>query len=75
MYLPERILRAGNELFADCLYLSNAPTLERSQRCMEFLLSFQNTIRECVGVDRISADLLQAFETREREKGGKRGKA
>ena len=68
MYLPEKILRGGNELFAECLFISNSPTLERAARCSNLLFSFQNTIRECVGADKISADLLKAFGAREREK-------
>jgi hypothetical protein len=68
MYLPERILRAGNELFAECTFLSNAPTVVRTERCMDLLFSFQNAIRECVGVDKISGELLKAFGTHEREK-------
>ena len=67
MYLPEKILRAGNNLFAECIFISNSPTLERTERCINLLFSFQNTIRQCVGVDKISADLLKAFGTRERQ--------
>jgi hypothetical protein len=68
MYLPEKILRAGNELFAECTFLSNSPTIARTEQCMSLLLSFQNAIRECVGTDKISADLLKAFGTQGREK-------
>jgi len=62
MYLPEKILRAGNDLFAECTFLSNSPTMERTERCISLLFSFQNTIRECVGADRISTDLLRSRE-------------
>jgi hypothetical protein len=68
MYLPEKILLAGNELFAECTFLSNSPTLERTSRCIDLLFSFQNTIRECVGVDKISDDLIKAFGAHERKR-------
>jgi hypothetical protein len=68
IYLPEKILRAGNELFAECIFVSNSPTLEGTYRCTNLLFSFQNTIRQCVGTDKISTDLLRAFGMREWEK-------
>jgi len=68
MYLPGKILREGNGLFVECLFVSNSPTLERTNRCIDLLFSFQNRIRDCVGADKISTDLLKAFGTREREK-------
>jgi hypothetical protein len=71
IYLPGKILRAGKELFSECTFLSNSPTLERTERSISLLFSFQNTIRECVGADRISTDLLKAFGTLEREKNSK----
>jgi len=71
MYLPEKVLQAGNQLFAECMCLPNSQTVERTDRCMDLLVSFQNTIRQAVGVDRISADLLKTFGTQEREEDSK----
>lgn len=71
IYLPGKIICAGNELFSECTFLSNSPTLERTERSIGLLFSFQNTIRECVGVDRISTDLLKAFGTHEQDKNSK----
>jgi len=68
MYLPDRILRVGNDLLEECSYLPCLPTVERTERSIEFLLSFQNTIRECVGADKISDDLLKAFGAHERKR-------
>jgi len=61
MYLPKRVVKAANELFAECTFLSNKPTMEKTERCIDRLFSFQNVIRTCAGVDAISKDLLQAF--------------
>lgn len=68
MYLPEKVLTAGNELIGECMSLSHLLEVERTDTCWDLLVSFQNTIRECVGVDRISADLLKAFGIQEHVK-------
>jgi hypothetical protein len=68
IYLPEKIISAGKELFSECTILSNSPTLERTERSIGLLFSFLNTIRECVGAERISTDLLKALGTHEQSK-------
>lgn len=68
MYLPEKVLTAGNELIGECMSLSHLLEVERTDTCWDLFVSFQNTIRECVGVDRISADLLKAFGIQEHVK-------
>jgi len=67
MFLPEKVLQAGNDLFSECMDLATSPTMQRSDRCLKLLFSFQNVIRECVGVDKISNDLLRAFGVKEKE--------
>jgi len=71
IYLPEKILRAGNELFSESIFLSTSPAMEKTERCINLLFSFQNTIRECIGIDRISAELLKAFTTHKQKKNTK----
>jgi hypothetical protein len=73
MYLPEKVLRAVNKLFGECMLLSHSPKVERTDTCLDLLVSFQNTIRECVGVDSISADLLKAFGAQEHVKSSQKG--
>ena len=68
MYLPKKILSAADELFEECSFLPHSPTIEKTEKCIGLLFSFQNTIRECVGVDKISDELLKAFGARERER-------
>jgi len=67
MYLPEKVLQAGNDLFSECMSLATSPTMQKSDRCIKLLFSFQNVIRECVGADKISDDLLRAFGVKEQE--------
>lgn len=68
MYLPEKIIRAGEELFSETFSLSNSLSVAKTERCTELLFSFQNIVRECVGVDKISEDLLRAFGSQEKKK-------
>jgi hypothetical protein len=68
MYLPAEVLKAGNALFMACVFLSRSPKVEQTDTCMNALLSLQNTIRLCTGVDKISSDLLRALGTQAREK-------
>ncbi|MFB3896948.1 MAG: hypothetical protein ACE14V_11670 [bacterium] len=65
IYLPENIIRAGREFFVECLSLSNLPSKQKAEQCINLLFSFQNTIRDCVGADRISTELLKSFGTKQ----------
>ncbi len=77
MYLPEKVLRAEWALFFECRRLSVCTAPSRAQsaddasHCTDLLYSFQNAVRESVGADKISEDLLKAFgaekETRRQE--------
>ena len=68
MYLPDKMLLAGNALLGRCLQLSRLPTMKTAECCIRLLISFQNIIRECVGVDKLSEDLFKAFGVKQPER-------
>ena len=74
IYLPEKILFSGNDLINEFISLSESLTGEKTLHCLDLFFSYQKTIRQCVGVDKISEDLLRAFGTHAREKEGKDSK-
>lgn len=61
MYLPEKLLEEANQLIFECMFLSRNPNTDKTYKCINLLFSFQNTIREFVGVERLSEDFLKAF--------------
>lgn len=61
MYLPKELLEEANELFVECMFLGNSPSENRAHDCMEKLLGFQNLIREVIGIDRLSTDLMKVL--------------
>lgn len=61
MYLPNRLLDQANKLIDGCMNLSRLPGYEQTQRSIKLLFSFQNTVRECVGIDELSTELLKTF--------------
>jgi len=61
IYLPEKLVDDIDSLFFESLNLSNNPTHKQAQKCFDLLFAFQNSIREVVGTDALSRDLLQAF--------------
>ena len=61
MYLPSKILTEANELWQKCLLLGNSSSLEKCEECIDDLFSFQNSIREFIGTDRLSNDLIEAL--------------
>jgi len=61
MYLPEKLLYEANELHSQCMFLGNSPSQKLAYDSINKLFSFQNTIREFVGIDKLSCDLLKAF--------------
>jgi hypothetical protein len=67
MYLPEELLSQANELFYECLRLGDMPTQNQTHKCLDLLFALQNTIREVVGIDAVSGDLLKAFGSAEKE--------
>ena len=50
MYLPEQLLEEANHLHSECMFLSSNPNTEDTYKCINLLFSFQNSIREIVGI-------------------------
>lgn len=61
MYLPEKFLKEANQLHSECMFLSSNPDTNKTYKCINLLFSFQNSIREFVGVEKLSEDFLKAF--------------
>lgn len=61
MYLPERLLKEANQLHSECMFLSSNPNTDDTYKCINLLFEFQNSIREFVGVEKLSKDFLKAF--------------
>jgi len=61
MYLPEKLLEEANQLRSECMLLSSNPNTDGTYKCINLLFSFQNSIREFVGVEKLSEDFLKAF--------------
>jgi len=61
VYLPGKILVAARPLLHDCRALmKEGPTEEKLKSCRGHIGSLRSAIRDCVGVDAISRDHLQA---------------
>lgn len=61
MYLPEKLLEEANQLHSECMFLSSKPNSDKTYECINLLFSFQNSIRQFVGVEKLSEDFLKAF--------------
>lgn len=61
MYLPEKLLDEANHLHSKCMLLSSNPNTDKTYECINLLFSFQNSIREYVGIEKLSEDFLKAF--------------
>jgi hypothetical protein len=61
MYLPAKLLKEAKELFFEYLHLSTSLSHKQVFDNIENLFSFQNSIREFVGVDKLSHDLLKVI--------------
>jgi len=61
MYLPEKIIKEGEGLFAKGLELTSSQSSEKVWECFDILFKFQNTIRHFVGIENLSKDLLKSF--------------
>jgi len=64
VYLPKGLVEEAKELHTECFVLSSSAKMERTQDCITRLVRFQNRIREYVGIDALSDELLRAFGTR-----------
>ena len=61
MYLPSELLDRLNKLSGECWSLSTRPDLNKTYNCINSLFETQNAIREFVGVNRLSQDLMRAI--------------
>lgn len=61
MYLPQKLLKDARELHSQCMELSVIQTTNLTYNYINKLFSFQNSIREYVGIEKLSYDLLKAF--------------
>jgi hypothetical protein len=61
MYLPSELLDRLKALNGECWSLSTRPDLDKTYRCINLLFETQNAVREYLGVDRLSQDLMKAM--------------
>jgi hypothetical protein len=61
MYLPAALLEEANELHSECLFLSNSPDTTNTHECIHKLFAFENSIRGCVGADRLAEEIQKAL--------------
>lgn len=61
MYLPKILLEEANHLHSECMILSSQPDMNKTYECIHLLFSFQNSIREFVGIEKLSEDFFEAF--------------
>jgi len=64
MYLPEKLIDEATHLRSECIFLSTNPKVNKAYKCINLLFSFQNTIREFVGIEKLSEDFLKAFSSK-----------
>ena len=64
MYLPSELLGKLNTLSRECWFLSSKPDLDATFRSINLLFEVKNFIREFLGVDKLSQDLLTAIGRR-----------
>jgi hypothetical protein len=67
MYLPEKVIKEGEELFTHSLELTISQSSEKVWECFDILFKFQNIIRDFVGVENLSKDLLKSFGKQKRQ--------
>lgn len=61
IYLPSELLDRLNTLSEECWFLSIKPDLDKTSRCIDLLFETQNAVREFLGADRLSRDLMKAM--------------
>jgi hypothetical protein len=64
MYLPSKLLDKLNALHGECWSLSSEPNLDVTFRSINLLFQIQNLVREFIGVDKLSEDLMRAIGRR-----------
>jgi len=61
VYLPSELLVRLEKLKTECFYLSMNPDVNRTVKCINLLFETHNALREFVGVDKLSHDLMKAI--------------
>jgi len=61
MYLPSELLDKVKTLSEECWSLASYPDLDKTYHSINLLFEIQNSVREFVGVDRLSQDLMKAL--------------
>ncbi len=62
MYLPAKLLEEAQELYFMCMELSTKITHEQAMISIEKLFDFQNSVRNYVGVDKLSYDFFKVIK-------------
>ena len=68
LYLPKSFLEEARNLLTLCRELGQDPTKEGAYNAIRALFSFENKVREQMGVDALSAELLKAFGAGKKER-------
>ena len=68
IFLPSEVLQKLSELLENCFYLSNSPNLEITYKSMNQLFGIRNKLRQYVGTEALSYDLLKSFSTIQKDK-------
>ena len=65
-FLSSHILSKANDLFLECGKLRSASSFDKVDSCLCTLNQFLNALRNSIGVDDISKELLNAFNIKKR---------
>lgn len=68
LYLPKSFLEEARNLLTLCWELGQVPTQEGAYNAIKALFSFENKVRELMGVDALSTELLRAFGAGKKER-------
>lgn len=68
MYIPGKLLEEANQLHSECMFLSSNPNTKKTYECINLLFSFENSIRQFVGVEKLSEDFFKAFLPKPRKR-------
>ena len=61
LYLPSELLDKLNSLMSECWLLSSHADLDKTFHAIGLLFETQNFVREFVGIDKLSGDLMRAL--------------
>ena len=61
LYLPSELIDKLNSLMSECWLLSSNADLDKTFHAIELLFETQNFVREFVGVDKLTGELMRAL--------------